>query len=71
MIQPTIPPMPKEKDDRFKITPDEVEELIKKAKEAQNLMPMVSMTPVMIKSCSHLLPCGICDRTNQICSQYL
>ena len=68
MIQPRISPMPKEKDDKFKLTPDEVEELIKGAKD---LMPMMSMTPVMIESCSYLLPCGICDKTDQMCSQYL
>lgn len=56
--QPTIPPMPQEKD----ITPNEAEKLIKGTK---------SLTPMTIKSCSYLLPCGICDKTDQMCSQYL
>lgn len=59
--QPTIPPMPQEKDDEFKITPDEAEKLIKGAKY---------LTPVIIKSCPHLLPCGRCDKTDLVCSQY-
>lgn len=62
MIKPTIPSMPQEKDDEFKITLDEVEKLIKEA---------IYLTPMTIKSCSHLLPCGICDKTAQMCSQCL
>lgn len=60
--QPTIPLMPQEKDDECKITPDEAEKLIKGAKY---------LTPMTIKSCSYLLPCGICDKTDQMYSQYL
>ncbi len=58
MTKPTIPPMPQKKD----ITLDEAEKLIKGAK---------NLTPMPIKSCSYLLPCGICDKTNQMCSQFL
>lgn len=24
----------------------------------------------LIKSCKYLLPCGICDKNNEMCSQY-
>ena len=62
MIKPTILSMSQEIDDKFKITPDEAEELIKGVKD---------LTPMIIESCPYLLPCGICDKTNQMCSQYL
>ena len=58
MRKPTIPPISQKKD----ITLDEAEKLIKGTK---------NLIPTSIKSCSYLLPCGICDKTNQMCSQYL
>ena len=47
--QPTIPPMPQEKDD---------------------INGVKYLTPMIIKSCPYLLPCGRCDKTDLVCSQY-
>lgn len=36
-----------------------------------SIPPMPSIAqPQYIQKCKYLLPCGICDRTNQICNQY-
>lgn len=67
--QPTMPLMPQEKDDEFKVTVEEAEKLMKEAKKVMKNAEY--LTPITIKSCSYLLPCGICDKTNQMCSQYL
>lgn len=32
-------------------------------------MPSIAQ-PQCIQKCKYLLPCGICDKTNEICSQY-
>jgi len=46
-------------DDEFKITQEEAEKLMKSAK------------PMVIKSCPHLLPCGCCEKRDELlCSQY-
>lgn len=55
----------------FKITPDENEKLIKVANEAEKITKGTKCsTPktIDVKSCSYLLPCGMCDKTNQKCN---
>ncbi len=53
-------------DDDLKIIPEEEEKLMKSIKNF-----MYQATPITIKSCPYLLPCGFCDkRDGELCSQY-
>lgn len=33
-------------------------------------MPSIAQPPRYVPKCKYLLPCGICDKTNEICNQY-
>lgn len=52
-------------DDDLKTTPEKEEKLMKSIKHF-----MDQATPITIKSCPYLLPCGSCDKNGKLCSQY-
>ena len=48
-------------------------DLKKQAEKAQQMVKATlnqSQTLVQIKTCKYLLPCGKCDKTDLMCSQY-